>query len=141
MLDNARRNFCTVTELANYLVRHDGISFREAHEIIAHVVGTMCETHRTSADIDRAAVNAACKSLFGFETKLTDALISEALDPKRVVSEKKVIGGTHPDEVTRQLDAIEKAIEADEAVLGERKAQLAEADKRLAQAVNEVIEK
>ena len=108
MLDNARRNFCTVTELANYLVRHDGISFREAHEIIAHVVGTMCETHRTSADIDRAAVNAACKSLFGFETKLTDALISEALDPKRVVSEKKVIGGTHPDEVTRQLDAIER---------------------------------
>ena len=31
MYENAARNFCTVTELANYLVRHDGISFREAH--------------------------------------------------------------------------------------------------------------
>ena len=139
MLENARRNFCTVTELANYLVRHDGISFREAHEIIAHVVGTMCETHRTSADIDRAAVNAACKSLFGFETKLTDALIAEALDPKRVVSEKKIIGGTEANEVTRQLDLIEKGIEADEAVLAERKAQLADAGKRLADAVKAAI--
>lgn len=139
MLENARKNFCTVTELANYLVRHDGISFREAHEIIAHVVGAMCDAKKTSADIDRAAVNAATQSLFGFETKLSDAMIAEALDPKRVVMEKKVIGGTHPTEVTRQLDLIEEGIKADEAVLKERRRQLEAASALLEKAVNEAI--
>lgn len=36
MLQAAVQNYCTVTELANYLVRHDGISFRSAHGRCCH---------------------------------------------------------------------------------------------------------
>ena len=49
MIETARGNFCTVTELANYLVRHDGISFRMAHDIVADVVAYMIE-HKKKAD-------------------------------------------------------------------------------------------
>lgn len=140
MLQAARSNFCTVTELANYLVRHDGVSFREAHEIIANVVGAMCDRRLTCADIDREAVNAACRELFNFDTKLSDELIDEALDPKRVVYEKKTLGGTHPDEVSRQLDRIEEAIECDEATLAARRAQVDEGKRLLAAAVAEIVE-
>ena len=139
MLENARRNFCTVTELANYLVRHDGISFREAHGIIAAVVGKMNDAGLTSADIGRAAVNEATQSLFGFETKLTDELIAEALDPRRVAEDKKITGGTSSAEVTRQLDLIEAQIRADEDVLAARKAQLEAASELLAAKVREAL--
>ena len=139
MYDCAARNFCTVTELANYLVRHDGISFREAHEIIAHVVGAMNDAGLTAADINRAAVEKATKELYGFDTKLTDEMIREALDPKRVADEKSCIGGTAPQEVTRQLDLIESQIKADEAELNSRKAQLAQADALLAEKVQEAV--
>ena len=139
MYDAAARNFCTVTELANYLVRSDGISFREAHEIIAHVVAAMNACGRTAADIDRAAVEKATVELHGFKTKLTDELIREALDPKRVVYEKTCIGGTAPQEVARQLDCIEKQIKADEAQLEARRAQLADADALLAEKVKQAI--
>lgn len=139
MLSNAQRNFCTVTELANYLVRHDGISFREAHEIIADVVANMCDRGLTSADIDRAAVNEVSKSVFNFETSLSEELIKEALDPRRVVAEKKALGGTAPEEVNRQLDLIEKAIEADEALLASRVAQIQSAKEALETAVSTAI--
>ena len=139
MYDSAARNFCTVTELANYLVRHDGVSFREAHEIIAHVVGDMNDAGLTSADIDRAAVNKASKALYGFETKLTDELIREALDPARVVREKTCIGGTAPEEVARQLDLVEEQIKADEARLQARRAQLQAAGALLEAKVDEVL--
>ena len=66
-------------------------------------------------------------------------MIAEALDPKRVVMEKKVIGGTHPTEVTRQLDLIEEGIKADEAVLKGRRRQLEAASVLLEKAVNEAI--
>lgn len=139
MYEDAAQNFCTVTELANYLVRHDGISFREAHEIIAHTVGNMCDRHLTCANIDRAAVNEAAKALYGFETKLSDELIREALDPKRVAFEKTCIGGTAPSEVSRQLDLIEAQIETDEKVLADRQAQLKTADALLAKSVAEAV--
>lgn len=139
MYDCAARNFCTVTELANYLVRHDDISFREAHEIIAHVVGAMNEKGLTATDIDRNAVEKATKELFGFDTKLTDELIREALDPRRVAYEKTCIGGTAPDEVSRQLDLVEAQIKADEDELKARQAQLDSADALLAEKVQEAI--
>lgn len=139
MYDCAARNFCTVTELANYLVRHDDISFREAHEIIAHVVGAMNEKGLTAIDIDRNAVEKATKELFGFDTKLTDELIREALDPRRVAYEKTCIGGTAPDEVSRQLDLVEAQIKADKDELKVRQAQLDSADALLAEKVQEAI--
>ena len=139
MLDCARRNFCTVTELANYLVRHDGVSFREAHEIIANVVANMCDRRLTSADIDRAAVNEVAKQMFGFETKLTDEMIAEALDPRRVVAEKKALGGTAPEEVTRQLELIERQIDSDAAELKARCDQLAQAKAALESEVDAEI--
>ena len=120
-------------------MRHDGISFREAHEIIAHVVGNMCDRRLTAADINRDAIDEASRALYGFETKLTDEMIREALDPRRVVLEKTALGGTHPDEVSRQLDLIEAQIKNDEKVLEERRAQLAKADALLAQKVKEAL--
>lgn len=139
MLENARGNFCTVTELANYLVRYDGIAFREAHNIIAGVVGNLCERGLSSAAIDRVAVNEVSTKLFGFETKLTDALIHEALDPARIAEAKKIIGGTARSEVSRQLDLIEQRIQADEAELASRKAQLEKADAKLNQTEAELL--
>ena len=66
-------------------------------------------------------------------------MIREALDPRRVVLEKTALGGTHPDEVSRQLDLIEAQIKNDEKVLEERRAQLAKADALLAQKVKEAL--
>lgn len=131
MLDHARRNFCTVTELANYLVRHDNISFREAHEIIAAVVGNMYDRGLTCAEIDRKAINEVSVPAFGFETKMTDELIREALDPVRIAEAKKVIGGTAKEEVAHQLDMIEEQLMKDKAVCAQRHEHLAKAKAEL----------
>ena len=139
MYDYACKNFCTVTELANYLVRHDGISFRESHEIIANVVSNMCDRHLTSADINAASINEVSREMFNFDTKLSDALIKEALDPRRVVSEKKIIGGTEHQEVLRQLQLLRQQLEADEKTLQTRREQVAQAAKDLENAVQGLI--
>ena len=139
MLKDARRNFCTVTELANYLVRHDKISFREAHEIIATMVGNLCDRQLTGLDINRTAINEVMQKEFGKETSLTEELIQEALDPMRIAQAKKCLGGTAREEVTRQLDALEKQLEADEALTADRVAGLAAAKARLDAATNSMI--
>lgn len=138
MRDNALRNFCTVTELANYLVRYDDISFRQAHHIVADVVGKLCKEGVDSSHIDRDRVNEAMKEQLGVETKLTDELVKEALDPSRIAESKKCIGGTSADEVKRQLDILEAQIDADEKVLADRLLQLAQAKEELSAAVKQL---
>ena len=139
MLDHAKRNFCTVTELANYLVHYDGISFREAHEIVATVVGNMVDRKLTSDDIDVKAINEVAHKEFGFSTKMTDALVKEALDPVRIAQAKKVLGGTAKDEVTRQLDEIEAQLAKDKESVAQRKAQLSSATARLDELTDKMI--
>lgn len=138
MRDNALRNFCTVTELANYLVRYDDISFRQAHHIVADVVDKLCKEGLDSSHIDRTRVNEAMKEQLGAETKLTDELIKEALDPSRIAEAKKCIGGTSAEEVKRQLDLLEEQIDADEKVLADRLMYLAQAKEELNVAVKKL---
>ena len=125
MVESARRNFCTVTELANYLVRIDKISFREAHEIVADVVGYLKVYHLMADLITLEELNMFCQKLFNFTSKLTAEDLKAALDPVKNAQSKTCWGGTAEAEVSRQLDVIEAQIEKDEA---ERKARLAQID-------------
>jgi argininosuccinate lyase len=124
MRQNALKNFCTVTELANYLVKYDGIPFRQAHHVVAAVVAKCCDEGWDSSRIDRNLVNEIARDSFGFETKLTDRLVREALDPARITEAKTCIGGTSELEVSRQLGLLEAQIQKDEAELVDRMRQV-----------------
>ena len=143
--DRARKtaaaNFCTVTELANTLVRDEKLSFRAAHEIVAHVVGYLTENEKKATDIDAEVLNRISEKLFGKKLSITDAQIQEALDPVKNAYSKKVIGGTAPEEVERQLKVIEEALSRDEALIAEREAKLAEASEKLESEVKAIVSK
>lgn len=139
MLENALVNFSTVTELANYLVRHDGISFRSAHNVVAMLVGYMQENKKLANEITVKDLAPICKSLLNYDTELTDELIQEALDPVRNAMSKKVIGGTNKDEVLRQLDWLKIGLKSDALCLKDRQVQIADAKEQLENEVKAVI--
>ena len=138
MRDRAASNFCTVTELANTLVRKDGISFRAAHEIVAEVVDYMIRRDRPAKEITAEIVNIAFGKLFGGKTSVTDQEIREAMAPERIAEAKRVQGGTSREEVLRQLQLLEDGIAADENEVQAREERLASAKKALEAAVAEV---
>jgi argininosuccinate lyase len=135
----ARENFCTVTELANYLVRYDGYSFRAAHDIVALVVDHMIGRGKKASEIHRGELNAICRQLFSRETSLTDEQIARALDPALNARSKKALGGPAPEEVTRQLNALEKTIGADADTLAARRDQVRRAKETLEKRLDELI--
>ncbi len=140
MLRKARCNFCTVTELANYLVRSDKISFRMAHDIVAGVVAYMTEHNKTADEIGTAEVNPIFERLFGRKTAMTDEEIRAALDPIKIAYAKKVIGGTAPEEVDRQLDNRQIGLDRDCDELRERMDSVAAAKAELESAVKTMTE-
>lgn len=120
MLKKAQENFCSVTELANYFVRYDGISFRAAHEIVANIVNYMIVNNKRSDEIDKEIINKSYEKLFQKQTNLTNEQIMNALNPLLNVSGKKTEGGSNPAEVKQQLAQIKKQLKRDEKSLTKR---------------------
>ncbi len=139
MLSNAIGNFCTVTELANYLVRHDKISFRSAHNVVAMLVAFMQQHNKKANEITVDDIAPICKSLLGLDTCLTNELIQEALDPAKNAQAKKTIGGSNSEEVLRQLNNLETQLTLDEQLNSQRLAQVQDAKANLEATVQSII--
>jgi argininosuccinate lyase len=98
MAQQAAKDFLTVTELADTLVRREGVSFREAHALVAESVRT-CED-----DSAEPIARALMKLRPGLKMKRAEIL--KALDAENFVRVRKIAGGPAPE---RTREALERA--------------------------------
>jgi argininosuccinate lyase len=96
MASRAGEGFLTVTELADTLVRQEGMSFREAHDLVAEAV------QASGVDDDSAAIASALRRVRP-GLGLTDAEILRALDPEHFVRIRNIIGGPAPEQTGNAL--------------------------------------
>ena len=97
MADRARRDFLTVTELADTLVRREGLSFREAHALVGEAVRA-CGTR----DDPAALAETLQESRPGLQ--LTRQEIERCLDPEYFIQIRTVTGGPASEQTTAALD-------------------------------------
>lgn len=109
----AAEGFGTATELADVIVRESGLSFRQAHNLVALVVrdalaaGLSADRIR-SADLDRAA-----EALSGKPLRIAEAAVAQALDPAANIRARTVQGGPAPAEMARLLEDRRQALARD----------------------------
>lgn len=96
LLRRAGKDFLTVTELADTLVRCEGMSFREAHGVVAQVVRTC------GRDDDPASIASALLALRP-SLRLTREEIAQALDPEHFVKLRNIVGGPAPERTAEAL--------------------------------------
>lgn len=97
LASRAREDFLTVTELADTLVRREGLGFREAHEVVARAV------RACGADDSPEAIAAALRQVRP-ELRLTREEVIRALDPENFVRVRNVIGGPAPEQTASALE-------------------------------------
>ena len=97
----ASRGFINATDCADYLTKK-GVPFRDAYKTVGRLVNQCIkadETLETMTMRDFAAIS----------NKFSDD-VYDALDLRTCVAERKVVGGPAPQEVTREIDKIEKFV-------------------------------
>ncbi|MBU0761840.1 MAG: argininosuccinate lyase, partial [Candidatus Altiarchaeota archaeon] len=95
-------NFTTATELANHLVRDEGLSFRECHHIVGSLVGELVGKGKTFMDFDEVKAILAKHNIgLDFDT------MREIFDPKRNIHTYQSVGSTSPNEVSRMISDFE----------------------------------
>jgi len=128
--ERAGSNFITVTELADTIVRKDGLPFSKAHAIVATCVRQASEQN---AAIDHDMLQAAASSN-GRELTLSASELEQALSPENFVNVRSIHGGPAADETRSALEE-QRTAETDDTAWRDRAgARLDEAAKRLADA-------
>ncbi|WOH63720.1 argininosuccinate lyase [Bradyrhizobium sp. BWA-3-5] len=127
MFENVLGSFAMMTELADTIVRETGISFRKAHDIVAHIVVESIDTDRAANAIDAGLIARVSKALLGEELRIDEKKITGALDPRANVERLRVVGGPAPSAVRAHIQQVEEEIEATARRLESRRGSLIEA--------------
>jgi argininosuccinate lyase len=102
----APQGFTLATDLAEYLVRR-GVAFREAHEIVGHLV-VWCQVHDVGLD------EVSEEDLNGISPHLTPDVRSVLTVPGAVAA-RAGFGGTAPERVSQQASDLRRVVDQDAA--------------------------
>jgi argininosuccinate lyase len=93
---NIRRSCITITELADSLVRREGLSFREGHEIAAAVARAVVASGGDLQSDGYAPFLAAFEKATGRPASIDATLFAELVSPEYFVSVRTRFGGPAP---------------------------------------------
>ncbi|MBO4677538.1 MAG: argininosuccinate lyase [Oscillospiraceae bacterium] len=107
--DNMRRaaamGFINATDLADWLVEKKGVPFRTAYKLVGQLVGKCVKEGVTLEELPLEAYREA--------SPVFDADLYNALDLDACVLRRSSLGGTAPEQVDRQLEALRSRLETD----------------------------
>ena len=118
----------TLTELADTLVREQGLPFKTAHGIAGLLLKARNEDPQASlAD----ALSKASRALVGRAIDYTDERLAQIMSPRYFVQVRRTLGGPAPDETARALGEQRQLLDGDCAAWQARREHLAQAEQQL----------
>jgi argininosuccinate lyase len=125
----------TLTELADTLVRDQGLPFRTAHSVAALLLKARTEDRAASL---AEALKQASAALIGRSLDYGEAALEKIMSPKYFIEVRRTFGGPAPAETTRALATSRELLAADEADWQARRDRLAQAEQALEQGVRQL---
>jgi argininosuccinate lyase len=133
----AEENFITVTELADTIVRREKLSFHIAHKIVAQSVKATLAAGKES--ITHEILQRAAREITGHELSLSSEETAQAMSAENFVGIRNIYGGTAPEETRRALTVERESEQQDEKWFAEKNEFLKNADKKLTQIVDGIV--
>jgi argininosuccinate lyase len=123
----------TATELADSLVRAEGISFREAHEVVSRLVRGMLERGERFPTVPHAAFAQAFTAVVGRPPHLGEDDLRRYTTPEYFVAVRTLPGGPAPGPLGASLARYRRELDAARRWLDEYRARIDGVDRRLAE--------
>lgn len=99
----AAENLCTVTSLADYMVKKYAISFTNAHDIVGNIVALVLEDQTLIAGFTPERIAEESKKSLGYTLDMAEDEIASVLDPAKNVETKIHTGGPSKASVEKMI--------------------------------------
>jgi argininosuccinate lyase len=100
---NIERSYATITELADTLVRDEGLPFVQAHHVAADLARSMQGSGDTLASVDFATFAAIFAARAGRSPSLAESRFREIVTPEHFIAVRTLPGGPALEAVTESL--------------------------------------
>jgi len=138
MRKHLRSGFSTMTEVADALVRLFDLSFRQAHDIIAHVTVEALNQQLMAEEITSEMISKAAETVIGKPLMIPEDELKQALDPELNVKRRNGIGMPAPDSVKAMIKTQKTRVNEEEKRLKSRLEKLEQAKNKLIKAENKL---
>jgi len=98
------KTYVSITELADSLVREEGISFRQAHKITSQLVKTLIKEKRPIGDIKYELFKSIFNETIKREPEISETKLRKFIDPEYFISVREQLGGPGPQALRRSLN-------------------------------------
>src|SRR5262245_15613455 len=123
----------TATELADSLVRAEGISFRQAHEVVSRLVRGMLDRGERFPTVPHAAFVEAFAAVVGRPPRLGEADLRRCTTPEHFIAVRTLPGGPAPGPLGASFSRYRTELAAARAWLTEYQSRITDVDRRLAE--------
>jgi argininosuccinate lyase len=110
LAEKAAEHWITATDLADFLVSEEGLSFRDAHRVVSAVVRAL---ESGSAASVREALLAAGRSVLERDLDRSEEELRRVLCPREFVNRRKTEGGPAPEVMAEALDRADARLAED----------------------------
>ena len=117
-LEELRRGFSTMTEVADMLVRETGLPFRTAHRFASALADYGRESRLPPESLSDEELKTIYREAMGGRLPVSVEKLRGAMDPVAMLAGRKGQGGPQDEEVRRMLKAHRESLEQDRAWLG-----------------------
>ena len=132
-------DFITATELADYLVKEKGLTFRTAHQIVGRLVAKAVKAGLTPEEITPEMLASAAEEVTGSTLKLGERELRRCLSPEESVRSKKSDGSPSPEAVAESLRRARQKLKEIEAKIEDRERRVKEAFDSLLKEVERLV--
>ena len=101
--EHVGKTYVSITELADSLVREEGISFRQAHKITSLLVKTLIKENKLLGDIKYELFKSIFNETIKREPEITETKLRKFVDPEYFISVRERLGGPGPQALRRSL--------------------------------------
>lgn len=117
-LEELRRGFSTMTEVADTLVREAGLPFRTAHRFASALTDYGRANRLRPESLSDEELETIYRETMGGRLPVSIEKLRRAMDPAAMLADRKGLGGPQAQEVRRMLDSHRESLAKDRAWLG-----------------------
>jgi argininosuccinate lyase len=139
ILENLRSNWCLATDLAGALVREHNIAWRTAHQIVTIICRKAEDDDLPSSALNNRMIEDAAMDHIGTKLSLSEAALKSLQDPMERIKARTLTGGPAPENVRKMIQEVKEGLEVDRAFVRAAHERLADADVKLAKAVERLL--
>ena len=104
IIEAIEQSYAPAIELTEALIKHAGLSLREAHKLVGSIVKTLHEQGRALRTLTPEELSTAASRVLGKSITLPPIVLEKAIDAMEIPGQRMTVGSASPREIRKMIE-------------------------------------